>query len=70
MSDRRPLATDTEFCEFTGLTKGQSAQLRWQGNGPKFVKVTGRQIRYRWEDVEAWIDSRTRTRTDDRSGAA
>ncbi|MDT2004561.1 DNA-binding protein [Rhodococcus opacus] len=67
---RRALATDAEFCEFAGLTKGQSAQLRYLGSGPKFVKVTGRQVRYRWSDIEDWIDSRTQTRTDDRPGAA
>lgn len=68
--DNRPLATDKEFCAHTGLTPGQSAQLRYHGTGPKFVKVTGRQVRYRWSDIEAWIDQRTKQRTDDRSPAA
>lgn len=68
MNDQRNLATDAEFCEFAGLTRGQSAQLRYTGRGPKFIKVTGRQVRYRWEDIEAWVESRTRQCTD--SGAA
>ncbi|MBF6144229.1 helix-turn-helix transcriptional regulator [Nocardia nova] len=68
--ERRKLATDEEFCEFAGISRGQSAQLRYTGRGPKFVKVTGRQVRYRWEDIEAWVDSQSRTSTADRSGAA
>jgi predicted DNA-binding transcriptional regulator AlpA len=34
------------------------------------VKVTGRQVRYRWSDIEKWVESRTRTRTDGPRGAA
>jgi predicted DNA-binding transcriptional regulator AlpA len=60
---REPLATDDEFCEYAGITKGHSAQLRYTGKGPKYVKITGRQVRYRWPDIEAWIESRTRSRT-------
>lgn len=63
MLDHRTLATDRDFCEYAGLTRGQSAQLRYLGTGPKFIKVTGRQIRYRWEDIEAWVEARTRQRT-------
>ncbi|WP_228805849.1 helix-turn-helix transcriptional regulator [Nocardia higoensis] len=66
MDERRNLATDAEFCEYAGLTRGQSAQLRYTGRGPKFIKVTGRQVRYRWGDIEAWIEARSMQRTDDR----
>lgn len=63
MNSHRKLATDAEFCEYTGLTRGQSAQLRYLGRGPKFIKITGRQVRYRWEDIEAWIENNTRAST-------
>lgn len=63
MTDARKLATDPEFCEFAGLTPSQSAQLRYQGKGPRFIKVTGRQIRYRWSDIESWLDANTREST-------
>jgi predicted DNA-binding transcriptional regulator AlpA len=59
----RPLATDDDFCAYAGITKGQSAQLRYMGRGPNFVKLTGRQVRYRWSDIEKWVESRTRSRT-------
>jgi len=63
--DTRRLATVDEFCEFAGLTRGQAAQMRYTGSGPEFVKITGRQVRYRWSDVERWLETRTRSRTDD-----
>jgi predicted DNA-binding transcriptional regulator AlpA len=61
----RPLATVDEFCTYAGVTRGQAAQLRYTGGGPVFIKITGRQVRYRWSDIEEWVESRTRTRTDD-----
>ncbi|TWH23294.1 AlpA family transcriptional regulator [Rhodococcus rhodochrous J45] len=66
MSDTRPLATDPEFCAFAGISKQQSAQLRYLGTGPKFIRVTGRQIRYRWSDIEEWCEKRAYSRSDQR----
>jgi len=64
----RRLATVDEFCEYAGLTRGQAAQMRYMGSGPEFVKITGRQVRYRWSDIEKWVECRTRSRTDDSRG--
>jgi predicted DNA-binding transcriptional regulator AlpA len=65
------LWTVDEFCEFAGITPGHAAQLRFTGDGPEFVKITGRQVRYLWSDIEKWVESRKRKRTDARgSGAA
>lgn len=65
----RPLATDQDFADFAGLSIGQIAQLRYLGRGPKFIRVTGRQVRYRWEDIDAWLDTRTCLRSDQRPSA-
>lgn len=69
-TNTRPLATVDDFCAYGGFTPGQAAQMRYSGKGPKFIKVTGRQVRYRWSDIEEWLESRTRTRTDDDGGNA
>lgn len=69
MESARPLATDEEFCAFAGITKQQSAQLRYLGTGPRFIRVTGRQIRYDWSEIDAWCESRTVWRSDQRSGS-
>jgi predicted DNA-binding transcriptional regulator AlpA len=66
LEDIRPLATDDEFCAFAGLSKQQSAQLRYLGTSPRFIRVTGRQIRYAWSEIEAWCDARTVSRSDQR----
>jgi predicted DNA-binding transcriptional regulator AlpA len=66
LQDTRPLATDDDFCAFAGISKQQSAQLRYLGTSPKFIRVTGRQIRYAWSEIEAWCDARTVSRSDQR----
>ena len=47
-----------------GITTGALAQMRYRGTGPKFVKIGKRTVRYRWEDVEAWIEANTLTQSD------
>ncbi|TSE00672.1 DNA-binding protein [Skermania sp. ID1734] len=63
MTDRRPLATPKEHAAYRGVTEQYLAQERYLGNGPKFIK-TGKHVRYRWEDIDAWLAERTVTRTD------
>jgi predicted DNA-binding transcriptional regulator AlpA len=53
--DRRPLATRTELAEYLQKPVHTLDQWRWRGRGPKAIKV-GRTIRYRWSDVDAWLD--------------
>ncbi|PFW99803.1 helix-turn-helix transcriptional regulator [Nocardia farcinica] len=62
MTDQRPLAEPKAIAEFLGTTPQQLAQYRYLGKGPKFVKV-GKRVRYRWADVEAWLDENTRAST-------
>lgn len=31
---------------------------RVKGGGPRFVKVSGRSVRYRWIDLNDWIEQR------------
>jgi hypothetical protein len=57
----QPLATVEDFCNFAHISAGQAAQLRYLGRGPKFIKITGRQVRYRWEDIGDWVAERSRT---------
>lgn len=66
MNDK--LATAPEVAEHLGYTPEGLAQMRYRGNGPKFIKLGGRAVRYRWADVEAWLDQQTMQRTD--GGAA
>lgn len=59
MSARRPLATRAEVAAYLGKTTQSLALWAHHGVGPRYVKV-GQHARYRWTDVDAWLDSRTR----------
>jgi len=60
--DQRELATEL------GLSQRSLERYRLQGNGPRYVRVGLRLIRYRQEDVEAWINQSLRTSTSDVGG--
>ena len=47
------LATPAEVAEALHTTTASLAQMRYRGDGPKFVRVAGRRrVLYRWVDVE------------------
>lgn len=52
-----------EVAEYLAVTPGALAQMRYEGTGPRFIKITGRAVRYRREDVDDWLESRIRHRT-------
>ncbi len=51
------LITDEQFEATYGVSRKTLANWRVKGEGPRFVKIGGA-VRYRAEDVTAWIDSR------------
>lgn len=55
MRDR--LLTTKEVAELVGVSLATFYAWRSQGKGPVGVSM-GRYVRFRAEDVEAWIDSR------------
>ncbi|MDG9673025.1 helix-turn-helix domain-containing protein [Micromonospora sp. DH14] len=55
MRDTRPLATSPEVAKHLGVPVRTLDQWAYKGLGPRFSKV-GRHRRYRWNDVEKWLD--------------
>lgn len=53
-----------------GMTGNALPQLRIKGKGPKFQKMTNMMIRYRSDDLVAWLKSTERTSTSDQGEAA
>ena len=47
---------------YIGLTKSTLEAWRCRGSGPVFVKM-GKAVRYRKEDLDAFLNSRLRTST-------
>jgi predicted DNA-binding transcriptional regulator AlpA len=66
----KALATATDVAQHLGYSPEGLAQMRYRGTGPKFIKLGGRAVRYRWSDVEAWLDRQTMERTGDNAGSA
>lgn len=64
------LMTAGEAGDLLSMTTGALAQLRYTGTGPQFIKLGGRSVRYRREDIDAWIRHCARTRTGQRSNAS
>ncbi len=58
------MATPDEVAEALHTTKGGLAQMRYRGEGPKFVRVGRRRVLYSWSDVEDWLNASTCTRSD------
>jgi excisionase family DNA binding protein len=54
--ERRPLATPEQVSEFLGVPVETLYQWRYRKVGPPASKV-GRHLRYRWSDVEAYVDA-------------
>jgi predicted DNA-binding transcriptional regulator AlpA len=53
---RTGLAKTAAVADFLGTTVPQLTRLRWEGKGPSYVRL-GRSIRYRWSDVDAWVEA-------------
>ena len=54
---------------FLGLEPRTMQSFRQRGNGPKFIKISSRCLRYRRADLKTWSDSLVRRSTSD-SGQA
>jgi hypothetical protein len=68
-----PIEIDTalpkQVATALGTTEAGLAQMRYRGNGPKFIR-RGRRVLYRWSDVRNYLEQNTVQRTDDPRGAA
>jgi len=58
----QPLLTQDEAAELLKLSVRTVERLRVSDTGPKFLKIL-RSVRYRPDDVEAWLASRVRGST-------
>ena len=57
------ISDDDVVSRMLGMTKGNLAQLRYTGKGPKFYKPSPRVVLYKWSDVQAWIEGHAQMRT-------
>jgi excisionase family DNA binding protein len=53
---QRQLASRDAVAEYLGVPRKTLDQWAYRGTGPRFVRV-GKHVRYRWSDVEQWLES-------------
>ncbi len=51
--------------DFLGLTDRAMQKMRQIGNGPSFIWISSRCLRYRRADLRAWAEARMRKSTSD-----
>lgn len=64
MRPEQNLVAPAEVAEYLGVTTQALAVMRMNGDGPEFIRVNTRTIRYRWSAVEEWINTNTHKTTD------
>jgi len=52
--------------DYIGLAKSTLEKMRLRGDGPRYAKL-GRVCTYTTEDLDAWVNARSRTSTSDSS---
>lgn len=62
-SSIEPLWTTADFCARLNIAQATAHQWRWKGIGPVYLKLANGAVRYRPQDVEAWLDGQARTST-------
>lgn len=60
---QQPLLTEIEAADLLRLTPRALQAWRYQGRGPRFVKISARAVRYRPEDLDQWIEDHLRSST-------
>ena len=64
------LVRQEEAAALLSVTARCMENWRHRGEGPKFVRIFGRCIRYRRSDLDDWIERRIRTSTSDQGADA
>jgi excisionase family DNA binding protein len=62
MRDNRALASTVQVAEFLGVPPRTLDQWAYKGIGPRWSKI-GRHRRYRWTDVETYVEAQTTAST-------
>ena len=61
------LVSEKRAAELLGFTPRFMQSRRLRGNGPTFVRVSNRAVRYRISDLEEWVEERLKRNTSDGS---
>jgi predicted DNA-binding transcriptional regulator AlpA len=59
----RLLMTEGQAAAVIGLSPRFLQARRYRGDGPQFVRISSRCVRYRPEDLDTWVRERVRAST-------
>lgn len=59
MSSERTLADTADVSEYLRVPISTLHDWRHRGVGPRAIRV-GRHLRYRWSDIETWLEAQSR----------
>lgn len=68
--EQEPLLTARQAADYLGLTPRFLEMRRYRGDGPRFVSISKRCVRYRASDLRKFVAERVRTSTSDQGGEA
>ncbi len=57
--------TPRQTAHYLGLAFGTLANMRMRGDGPPFIALSPRAIRYEKEELKMWLTNRRRVSTSD-----
>ena len=57
--------TTTEAAKYLELSEATLKRWRSKGTGPKYFRLGQRKVRYRQEDLDGWLNGKTRLDTQD-----
>jgi excisionase family DNA binding protein len=60
--------TEKRAAKLVGFSPRTLQKWRIEGRGPRFVKC-GRSVRYRWQDLQEWMQENLRRSTSDPGGS-
>lgn len=67
MRNSTPLMRPRQAAEHLGVAVASLAKWRVSGDGPEFLKL-GAAVRYRMQDLDAWVESRRARSTAETTG--
>lgn len=53
------MMTTSEVAEYIGYDRRSVQNMRHRGEGPAYIRLNGRTVRYRREVVESWLEANT-----------
>ena len=63
MPNKDGLLTTEDLHKLTGFSKRFWETRRISGDTPPFLRISARSVRYRWGDVEQWLNSMKYTKS-------